>query len=259
MSTSSCLGFTLPSTASNPMPGGRLINGNRWAAVSIVALMMFHLGNGERALPSTSRLRRRPKTPMRMRTSEETYWILKKFTVFNADQVSGAAAEQFQSVEQPDTDQHTEPDFEPAEQLIQATGADIRHGGGRAFYSLDGDFICLPPKSSFVGGAYYATALHELAHWSECRVGWDRKDNNYAMGELIAELASCFLATELGIPNTEDLDNHAAYVKSWLAAMKDDANYIFKASRQASKVCDYLLGFVKQPETETTPELVEAA
>ena len=179
--------------------------------------------------------------------------------MFNASQVSGAAAEQFQVVEQPDTDRHSEPDYEPAEQLIAATGADIRHGGNRAFYSLAGDFICLPPKSSFLGGAYYPTALHELAHWSECRVGWDRKENNYAMGELIAEIASCFLATELGVPNTEPLENHAAYIKNWLQAMKDDANYIFKASRQASKVCDFLLSFVKQTETESKPELVEAA
>jgi antirestriction protein ArdC len=190
---------------------------------------------------------------------EETYWLLKKFTVFNASQVSGAAAEQSQAVELPDTDRHAEPDYEPAERLIQATGADIRFGGDRAFYSLAGDFICLPPKSSFIGGSYYPTALHELAHWSECRVGWERKKDSYAMGELIAELASCFLATELGIPNTEPLENHAAYVKNWLAAMKDDANFIFKASRQASKVCDFLLSFVQQNETETTPELVEAA
>ena len=84
---------------------------------------------------------------------EETFWILKKFTVFNANQVSGAAAEQFQAVEQPDTDRHSEPDYEPAEKLIPATGADIRHGGNRAFYSLAGDFICLPPKSVFIGGS----------------------------------------------------------------------------------------------------------
>jgi antirestriction protein ArdC len=190
---------------------------------------------------------------------EETFWILKKFTVFNASQVSGAAAEQFQSVVQPDTDRHSEPDYEPAEKLIQATEADIRFGGNRAFYSLAGDFICLPPKSSFIGGSYYPTALHELAHWSETRVGWDREKNTYAAGELVAEIASCFLTTELGIPNTEPLENHAAYLKNWLQAMKDDANYIFKASRQASKVCDFLLSFVKQPETEPKPELVEAA
>jgi antirestriction protein ArdC len=190
---------------------------------------------------------------------EETFWMLKRFTVFNACQVSGAAALQFQTVGQPDTDLHTEPDYEPAEKLIQATGADIRHGGNRAFYSLGGDFICLPPKSSFIDGGYYATALHELGHWSEKRVGWDREKEGYAAGELIAEMAACFLATELGVPNTEPLENHASYIKHWLEAMKKDKNYIFKASRQASKVCDFLLSFVKPAETEAKPELVEAA
>ncbi len=81
------------------------------------------------------------------------------------------------------------------------------------------------------------------------------------MGELIAEIASCYLATELGVPNGEPLDNHAAYLKGWLKEMKSDPNYIFRASRQASKVCDFLLSFVRPNETEEAakPELIEAA
>ena len=46
---------------------------------------------------------------------EETFWMLRKFAVFNADQVLGAAAEQLQVVEQPDAAPSPEPDFEPAE------------------------------------------------------------------------------------------------------------------------------------------------
>ena len=198
---------------------------------------------------------------------EKTYWILKKFVVFNADQVSGAAAEQFQVVEQP---AEIHPDFEPAEQLIQATGAEIHFGGDRAYYRVPtpagtfpdhtaGDWIQVPPKSCFVNGSFYPTVLHELSHWSEVRVAWDREKNGYPMGELIAEIASCYLATELGVPNTELLENHVAYLKSWLEAMKNDPNYIFKASRQASKVCDFLLSFVRQDATEAKPEMVEAA
>ena len=42
------------------------------------------------------------------------------------------------------------PTYEPAEQLIQATGADIRFGGNRAFYSLGGRFhlLCRPSRLS---------------------------------------------------------------------------------------------------------------
>ena len=80
-------------------------------------------------------------------------------------------------------------------------------------------------------------------HWSECRLGWDRKAGGYALGELIAEMAACFLATELGVPQGESLENHAAYLRSWLDAMKGDPSFIFKAATQASKVTDFLLQF----------------
>ena len=87
--------------------------------------------------PSTFRSRKKVEEPKEEdEDEEETFWILKKFTVFNANQVSGAAAEQFQSVEQPDTDRHSEPDYEPAEELIQATGADIRHRRRQSFLQL---------------------------------------------------------------------------------------------------------------------------
>jgi antirestriction protein ArdC len=201
---------------------------------------------------------------------EEKYWLLRKFTLFNAEQVTGGEAEKFQAAQQPETVGDVHPDYEPAEALIQATKADIRFGGDRAFYRLptpegswpnhrEGDYIQLPPKSAFINGSFYPSILHELGHWSEIRVGWDREKGGYPMGELIAEMASCFLATELGVPNGEPLENHAAYLKSWLSEMKNDPNYIFKASRQASKVCDFLLSFVKQDATEAKPELVEAA
>ena len=49
------------------------------------------------------------------------------------------------------------------------------------------------------------------------------------MGELIAEMGSCFLATELGIPNAENLPNHASYLEHWLKAMRNDHRFIFQA------------------------------
>ena len=79
------------------------------------------------------------------------------------------------------------------------------------------------------------------------------------MGELVAEMASSFLATELGVPQAESLENHAAYLKSWLKEMKDDASFIFKASTQASKVADFLRSFTAQSSTVSPdPEPVGA-
>ena len=108
---------------------------------------------------------------------EETYWLLRKFTLFNADQVTGLQADLYRLYELPPKPAETQPDYEPAEQLIEATGAEIHFGGDRAYYRVPtpagswpnhtaGDWICLPPKSCFVNGAFYSTILHELSHWS---------------------------------------------------------------------------------------------
>ena len=196
---------------------------------------------------------------------DEKLFCLRTFTVFNAGQVEGDRAGEFQVHEeagQPDV----QPDFQPAEELIAATKADIRFGGDRAYYRRptpvgsfpnhrEGDFICIPPKATFdPPGAFYETELHELAHWAECRTGWDSDKQGYALSELAAEIACCYVAAELGIPQGEGLGNHAAYLRSWLEALKNDRNYIFKAAKQASKVTDFLLAFAK-PE----PEAVGAA
>jgi antirestriction protein ArdC len=177
---------------------------------------------------------------------EERRFVLRTFTVFNADQVEGA--EPFQ-VHEDDGQPRAEPDFRPAEELMAATHADIRYGGDRAYYRRKGDLVVLPPRATFSPpGAFYETAIHELAHWSEARTGWDDRKQGYALGELVAEIASCYVCQELGVPQGESLGNHAAYLKSWLEALRNDRNCVFKAAKQASKVTDFLLGFVKKPE-----------
>lgn len=185
-----------------------------------------------------------------------TYWVLKSFVVFNADQVDGEAAEQFKVHER--ASENIVPSYDEADRLIASTGADIRFGGDRAFYHPAEDYIQLPLKHHFINGEYYATVFHELTHWSEPRLQWDREANGYAMGELIAELASCYICSELDIPLTESLGNHAAYLQHWIDQMKGDSRYIFRATSQASKAADYLLSFREQPQTveEREPAIV---
>ena len=146
-----------------------------------------------------------------------------------------------------------QPDFAPAEELISATGADIRYGGDRALLP-SGRRLHRPVRRrrrSTCRVAFWETACHESAHWSEPRTGWDHKKNGYALGELVAEIASCYVSQELGIPQGETLGNHAAYLKSWLEALRNDRSCIFKATKQAGKVTDFLLGFVRKAEPQT--------
>jgi antirestriction protein ArdC len=80
---------------------------------------------------------------------------------------------------------------------------------------------------------------------------------------LVAEISASLLSAELGVPQGEPLENHAAYLKHWLEAMKQDSSFIIQASSQASKVTDYLLSFVRGSEElaegEQAGELVGAA
>jgi antirestriction protein ArdC len=151
-------------------------------------------------------------------------------------------------------------DFQPAEEAIKATGADIRHGGDRAYYrppiiGYDGDFIQMPPKKTFLAPKeFYATALHELMHWSERRVGWT---GMYGEGELRAEIAACYALAKRGVPQSDDLTNHHSYLENWLSALQRDPRFIFTSATAASKAVDFVLGFNRTPsEVPKSEELV---
>lgn len=160
--------------------------------------------------------------------------------VFNADQCTGLPKLRRQA-------QKWSP-VERAENIIAANGVLVTHNtDGSAFYSPGGDFICLPPRESFATvDAYYSTLLHEVGHSTGHPTRLNREfggqfgSEGYAREELRAELASTFLCGELGIATTGSDEQHAAYVKSWVSALKNDYNEIFRAAADAEKICNYL-------------------
>lgn len=184
---------------------------------------------------------------------KDNFFVMRAFTVFNAEQTTGLdqfrvgfAKPQNNSVER----------YEAADEVIDATGADIRHGGNDAYYNPPGDFIQIPHRYQFESAeSFYETAFHELTHWSEhsSRLNWDRANEGYAMGELIAEISASLMMAELGLPTTENLQNHAAYLKDWLKGMADDSKFIFKAAAQAGKVVDYLMSLSKRTALTIEP------
>ena len=195
---------------------------------------------------------------------EDRFFVLRMYTVFCVDQVEGKNLDHLRAG-QAETGEPLTVDYQPAENAIEVTGADIRFGGGKAFYSPSNDYIQVPPKATFESlDEFYGTCFHELCHWSEhpSRLDWSRKEreNTYALGELVAEIGSCFLCRELGVPASENLENHIAYVGNWLQAMRSDPRFIFTASAQASKAADFILSFSRKPEkaVEADGELVTA-
>jgi antirestriction protein ArdC len=157
-------------------------------------------------------------------------------------------------------ERNDDPDFEPAEELIVKSCANIKHGGSKAAYSPTNDSIKLPSKRSFdTMSNYYETAFHELVHWTKHKDRMNRDNGSYAFEELVAEIGACFLMMELGVPLAPQMTDHSkSYVKSWLQGMNasgDDGNgskFIFDAATQAGKAVDYLLAFVgkENPEYE---------
>jgi antirestriction protein ArdC len=162
-------------------------------------------------------------------------------TVFHASQIDGMPA-----YEPPA--RNWDP-LERAEALVQASNAWIEHrNGDRAFYSPAADKILMPEREQFAqADRYYATLLHELGHWSghESRLKRDLTgtfaSESYAKEELRAEIASMMLGTELGVGH--DPGQHAAYVKSWIQALRDDPREIFRASADAEKIHGFLMAF----------------
>ena len=184
--------------------------------------------------------------------TEERWNILKTYTIFNLSQVEGPFDHLRATVNENASTFEQFEQFEQADELIAATGADIRTGS-EAAYAPSGDLIIMPPKESFDSSAEYAeTAFHELAHWTEPahRLNWDRKGEGYAMGELRAEIAACYLATELGIPHSTRIDKSAAYLQHWIRHLSEDNGAILRACSQASRAANYLLSFVRQPEEQ---------
>lgn len=141
-----------------------------------------------------------------------------------------------------------------AESLLKGHQANIVHDqADGAFYRPGADSIHLPPVDQFPTAAdYYGTALHELAHWTghESRLNRDLTgafgSESYAREELRAELSSYLLAAEYGIPH--NVERHASYVESWVGALSNDKNEIFKASREADSMIDYITAPLRNKE-----------
>jgi len=173
--------------------------------------------------------------------------FLKSYAVFAVEQCEGLEALQEKpmilNIEQRDSD---------CEAFIQSTGAIVRHGGGRAYYTSKDDYIMLPPFETFNGSnGYYNTALHELVHWSGHETRCNRQfgkrfgDKAYAAEELVAELGAAFMCAEFGY---DAVTQHAAYIQSWIDLIKDDCKAFITAASKASAAVEYLRGLALQEE-----------
>ena len=207
----------------------------------------FIIDNPQEARDINGRILRKPDGTPKMTHD----WVTIIHYVFNAEQVIGADThlpalrEEF----------HEPPaKCDKAERIITESGASIIFGGDKALYDYLADLITLPERETFKTSAdYYATALHELSHWTGHKSRLDRDMNSdiqaYPFEELVAEIGSMFVSMETGIDQTKKhFDNHAAYVGQWIRSIKNDKNVLIKAMHLANEAAEYILKHERERE-----------
>jgi antirestriction protein ArdC len=162
------------------------------------------------------------------------------YTVFNVAQCDG--------IDPAKLKRPTAPEIGRTDMNAIATraGAIVRHGGNKAFYTTNGDFVGMPSASAFKSDDHYQSTLaHELTHWTgnqkRCNRQFGKRfgDEAYAFEELVAEIGSAFLCAQNGI--TLDGLQHPAYLAAWLKTLKNDKRAIFTAATKAKEAARFLL------------------
>ena len=142
---------------------------------------------------------------------------------------------------------------------LKGTGLKIAEGPFEPVYIPKLDLIRIPPISSFHGidaedaaANRNGTLLHEISH----SVGAPKRLGRFgmsqmslqerAMEELVAEWSAAMLCSDIkGIKLGEDhIQQHSAYLASWVQLLKDDKSAIFKAAAAAQRTCDYLVRLI---------------
>jgi hypothetical protein len=142
--------------------------------------------------------------------------------------------------------------------LISNSGADISHQYiDEAYYHIRYDAIVVPKAEQFEHAkGYYATVMHELAHWTGHPSRLDRSKffqsglHQYAREELRAEIASMIIGAELGIGN--DHGQHVAYLQGWIDILQDDPLEILTASVDAERIFSFLSSLEQKQELKVS-------
>ncbi len=166
--------------------------------------------------------------------------LLRAYTVFNVAQIENLPEKYLASTEVNEAER-------PAQSVADTMMglATVVHGGDRASYYTNGDYIRMPQPAQFRSVAeYHGTGLHELTHWtghsSRCARTFGKTfgDANYAKEELVAEMGAAFLCAHAGIDGKLQ---HVEYIGSWIACLKSDKRAIVVAAGMAQKAADFVL------------------
>jgi antirestriction protein ArdC len=187
--------------------------------------------------------------------------FIKGYKVFNAHQITDLPEKYY---DPPPARLDPKERIEHAEEFFTSTGATIHHGGNKAFYAMKpvGDYIRMPDFGAFNDPeSYYSTLAHEITHWTRhpSRLARDFGrakfgDEGYAKEEIVAEIGSAILCSELDL-TPEPREENAAYIDHWKNLIKSDKNFILKAAAHAQRAADFIISAHQAPVLEQNYEL----
>lgn len=173
--------------------------------------------------------------------------VANNYTVFNAEQIEGIPKLPEAEIKTYELDENEL--VRAREVLFENMDVLFQEGGERAFYRPSEDCIHLPEIRRFESEYdYMATLLHEAGHATGHESRLNRPNGNefgspeYAKEELRAEIASAFTVQTLHLSRSgSHIENHKAYIQSWIKILKDEPDELFRAIRDAEKISDYLV------------------
>ena len=176
-----------------------------------------------------------------------TWWNMKFYKVFHASQIEGL----------PEYDVESETPVQPdaSEDYAGISALDTwchdnlhsyEYGGDRACYIPSMDTIQMPMPDTFKRQSWYAQTLaHEIIHATGAEKRLNRLEkagfgtDSYAKEELVAEFGAAMMCGALDIP--ADMEQSAAYLKSWAKRCKEEPSLLVSAANMAEKAVDYVM------------------
>ena len=201
------------------------------------------------------------------KTAQKVIPYLKYYNVFHIEDCDGITAK-YANVTAPQVPASVAEIDAKAEQVLRDYIA--REGitleeveSDEAYYSPALDLIHLPMRKQFEQTAeYYSTAFHEATHSTGHKSRLDRLTTgraaafggqDYSKEELVAELGAASICHALGIETDSSFKNSAAYIQSWLKALRNDKRMVVTAASKAEKAVALIFG-----ETAEAADVAEA-
>jgi antirestriction protein ArdC len=174
--------------------------------------------------------------------------MLRYYYVFNHSQTEGIAA--------PEVEVHEVNPNGRAVEIIRnylfERGPEVEYSPtNKACYSPLRDKVFMPSPEYFGNTEdFHQVMFHELTHSTGHEARLNRLEDGslnhggkgYAKEELTAEMGAAFLSAECGLDCGLNPEQSAAYIASWLQALRNDKGLVVRAAGLAHKASNFILG-----------------